>query len=137
MDKLETLTLDDTEDITYNFTSAKVLKVYDGDTVTIGAWYDNGWKRFSVRVYGVDCAEIRGGTVDTKAQAQKAKEYVTNLLLNKVVGIEVLNNKIYHGAKLVEKYGRLLANITTPSGEDLGKLLCDAGLAKPYFGGTK
>ena len=137
MDKLENLTLDDTEDITYNFTNAKVLKVYDGDTITIGAWYDNGWKRFSVRVYGVDCAEIRGGTVDTKEQAQKAKKFVTELILNKVVGIEVLNNKVYHGSKLVEKYGRLLANITTPNGDDLGKLLCDAGLAKPYFGGTK
>ena len=135
--KLENITLDDTSDITYDFKQAKVLKVYDGDTITIGAWYDGGWKKFSVRVYGVDCAEMRGGTVETKEHAVKAKKYVTDLLLNKVIGIEVLNNKMYHGKKLVEKYGRLLANIITPNGDDLGKLLCDAGLARPYFGGTK
>ena len=136
MDKIENLTLDDTEDITYNFTQAKVLKVYDGDTVTIGAWYDNGWKRFSVRIYGIDCAEIRGGTEETKKLAQEAKEYVKSLLLNKVIDIEVLNNKMVNNKKLVEKYGRLLARISI-NGNDIADSLCQANLARPYFGGTK
>jgi endonuclease YncB( thermonuclease family) len=136
MDKIENLTLDDTEDIIYNFTQAKVLKVYDGDTVTIGAWYDNGWKRFSVRIYGIDCAEIRGGTEETKKLAQEAKEYVKSLLLNKVIDIEVLNNKMVNNKKLVEKYGRLLARISI-NGNDIADSLCQANLARPYFGGTK
>ncbi len=136
MSSLETLTLEDTEDITYNFTKAKVLKVYDGDTVTIGAKYDGGWKRFSVRIYGIDCAEIRGGTAETKEQAQKAKKFVADKVLGKVVDIDVLNNKLVDGKKLVEKYGRLLARISI-DGEDLSEALCSTGLARQYFGGTK
>jgi hypothetical protein len=134
---LQSLTLDDVEDLTYDFTKAKVLKVYDGDTITIGAYYDGGYKKFQVRLYGVDCAEIRGGTQESKDEAKKAKEYVSNLVLNKVVTIDVMNNKIYDGKIVREKFGRLLARITTPNGEDLSDLLVSQGLAKKYFGGKK
>lgn len=135
--QLEALTYSTTEEITYNFNIAKVLKVYDGDSLTIGAYYDSGFHRFNVRIFGIDCDELRGGNSITRENALRAKKYVEKLVLNKIVKIEVLNNKILDGKKLREKFGRLLAKITTPEGNDLGDELFIAGLARRYYGGRK
>ena len=135
--KLDELTYVNTPDITYNFTEAKVLKVYDGDTITIGAFYDNGFKKFNVRLYGIDCDELKGGDEITKANALRAKRYTEKHVFNKIVKIDVLNNKIIDGKKHREKFGRLLARITTPEGYDLSNELFLAGLARKYYGGKK
>ncbi len=134
---LEALTYANTDEITYNFTDAKVLKVYDGDSLTIGAYYDGGFRKFNVRIFGIDCDEIKGGNAITRENAQRAKKYVERLVLGKIIKIEVLNNKILDGKKLREKFGRLLAKITTPEGHDLGDELFIAGLARRYYGGKK
>ena len=134
---LNSLTKKDITDVTYDFTRAKVIDVYDGDTITIAALYDGLYRRFTVRLYGVDCAEIRGGTNESKQQAQNAKRFVENAILNKVVEVNVLNNKIYQGKKIHEKYGRLLAIISTPDGRDLAGMLLAAGLAMEYYGDKK
>ena len=135
--QLQSLTYETADELTYNFDEAKVLKVYDGDTLTIAAWFDNGFKRFSVRIFGIDCDEMRGGTSTTRENAVRAKKYVERLVLNKIVKIQILNNKLLDGKKMREKFGRLLAKITTPDGHDLGDELFIAGLARRYYGGHK
>lgn len=128
------------------YTLAKVISVYDGDTVTL-AWYENNetlvWK--SVRLYGCDTAEIRGSSPEEKKLALEAKEFVSS----KVLGVVVfaLFGKF-------DKYGRPLVILWTPekAPDDPGTLetiqetlfessingkLIQEGLALEYYGKTK
>jgi endonuclease YncB( thermonuclease family) len=136
IEKLKNCTIDNTKLITYNFTKAKVLKVYDGDTFTIAGFHNGDFCKFSVRLYGVNCEEIKGGTAETKKLAQDAKKFVEDMILDKIVDIDILNNKIIDNKKMTEKYGRLLCNVKIDN-NDLAISLLNAGLAKPYFGGHK
>lgn len=126
---LQQCTLENTKPVMYKFNKAKVIKVYDGDTITIAALHDGGFCRFSVRFFGVDCDEIRGGTDETKHNAQLAKRYISALVLNKIVDIEVMNDE--H-----EKFGRLLAKVSI-DGVSISNKLLEIGLARPYDGGKK
>jgi len=131
--RLDKLTYEETPEITYDFNKAKVLKVYDGDTFTIGAYHLGKPIKFSVRLYGVDCPELKGPTAE---EGKKAKKFVEDLILDKIIKIEVLNNKVLDGKKIREKYGRLLSKVYI-NGKDLSEELIAMGMAKRYFGGTK
>jgi endonuclease YncB( thermonuclease family) len=133
---LSSATYETAEEITYNFTKAKVIKVYDGDTFTIAAMYNNKLTKFSVRVFGVDCDEMKGGTDDTKRNARLAKVFVKRMILGKIINIDVLNNKIIDGVRIHEKFGRLLARVTI-DGKNLGDELVNHNLARRYYGGNK
>ena len=58
-----------------NFNKVTLSSVYDGDTfkVYLSCRYPIFCKAIPVRVRGVDCPEIRGGTEETKAAAKAAK----------------------------------------------------------------
>lgn len=127
--KLENCTLKNTKPTVYKFIRAKVLKVYDGDTITIAAFHDGNFCRFNVRIFGIDCDEIKGGTEITKRNAQLAKQYVSALVLNKIVDIEIMND-------IHEKFGRLLAKVSI-NGISVADKLLSLGLARPYDGGKK
>ena len=107
----------------------KVVKVYDGDTITVATRlpYSDKWYRFSVRLAGIDSAEIKGKTPNEKAAALKARDALHDLIFGKIVKLKRVST---------EKYGRLLADIYL---EDLhvNKWLLDNGLAIPYDGGNK
>lgn len=125
---------------TYEFNYAKVVKVYDGDTFWIVA--DNHGKifKYPVRLFGCDCAEIRGGNEESKAKAQQAKKFVSDMLLNKIVKIEVLNGRKIDGKIINEKYGRLIAKVEFLKDDkfcDLTTELLNQNLAYTYHGGTK
>jgi endonuclease YncB( thermonuclease family) len=140
--QLQNLTFDEVDETTYTFKKAKVLKVYDGDTFWIAAWCDNRIQKFRVRLYGVDCSEMKGGTVETKLHAQKAKEYLEHKILNQIIDINVLNNKLYKDPKakkekrIREKYGRLLC-IIHMDGINIADEIIKLGLGVAYYGGTK
>ena len=132
-DELAAVTMLTVKDIEYNFTEAKVIKVYDGDTFTIAAYYGNAFRKFSVRLYGVDCPEMRGPHKD---RAVAARNFVADLILDKVVTISVYNNKKINGKKMVEKFGRLLADVHVGD-KLLSQLLYENGHAVKYYGGKK
>lgn len=136
MKQLSEITLNTVDEVVYRFTKAKVLKVYDGDSVTIAAHYGGQIVKFNVRIFGVDCDEMKGGTEQTKRNAKLAKKFVESKILNKIVDIDVLNNKMVDGKRLREKFGRLLAIIKV-DGNDLANMLLEAGLARKYDGGHK
>ncbi len=114
-------------------TYGKVIKVYDGDTITIATRlpYDKTIYRFSVRLRGIDSPEIHGKTENEKLLAIKSRDALCHLIYHKIV---VLKNIEY------EKYGRLLADIyllgqeTKPS---INQWMLDEKYAIPYDGGTK
>ena len=110
---------------------AEVISVYDGDTAT--ATVDLGFKvsaiKVKLRFYGIDTAEIRGGTELTKAAAREAREYVKEKILGKKIRMKSLGKG---------KYGRYLAVIWTigddgeVAEESLNDELIRLGLAKVY-----
>jgi endonuclease YncB( thermonuclease family) len=124
--------------LTYNFTKAKIIKVYDGDTVWIAIKFYNGKiYKFLARIYGIDCSELRSHDLKEKEDAIKAKEFTTNFCLNKIVDINIFNNKLDDKNKIIkEKYGRLLISIEY-EGLNLANELIKNGFAKKYYGGKK
>ena len=111
-------------------TEGEVIHVYDGDTITIVSKlpYDaSPLYRFSVRLAGIDTAEIKGKTDREKELAQEAKCALQKLILNKVVALKNLKT---------EKYGRVLADVYLGD-LHVNQWLLDNKYAIQYSGGTK
>ena len=109
---------------------AKVIKVYDGDTITVAAklpFKKSPIYRFSVRLNGIDSPEIKGTTKQERDLAIKSRDALHNLIFGKI--IELKNNG-------KEKYGRLLSDIYC---DDLhvNKWMVEKGYALAYDGGKK
>jgi micrococcal nuclease len=108
----------------------RVIKVYDGDTITVANYmpYKNSpLYRFSVRINGIDCPELKSRNSTEKQCAIIARDTLSKKILNKNVELQNVT---------LEKYGRMLANVIY-KGENCGKYLCKNRLAVPYSGGTK
>jgi endonuclease YncB( thermonuclease family) len=107
-----------------------VIKVYDGDTLTIAAklpYNGSPLYRFSVRLNGIDCPEIKGKDDDEKQCAILAKNEIINLVFQKEI---ILKNV------QTEKYGRILADVFI-NDLHINQHLLDQRLAVKYDGGTK
>lgn len=103
---------------------AKIIGVYDGDTVT--ALVDLGFLHFQemkLRLYGIDTPELRGSE---KEEGKKVRDIVRDMILDKEVTIRSYKDK-------QGKYGRYLANIILENGLDLNQWLVENGHAKPYL----
>lgn len=112
-----------------NFNKVSLASVYDGDTfkVYLACKYPIFCKAIPVRVRGVDCPEMRGGTPETKAAAKAAKAFTKQFL---------------RGGKILlrncgrDKYFRLLCEVKV-NGVNLGTALLEHGHAVPYDGRVK
>jgi endonuclease YncB( thermonuclease family) len=107
-----------------------VIKVYDGDTITIASrmpYRNSPIYRFSVRLSNIDCPEIKGKTLTEKELAINARD----ALANKVMGKNVILENVS-----LEKYGRLLADVFC-DGVNINQWMLDSKLALPYDGGKK
>ena len=124
------ITWQDTVEFTFPIQGGRVIKVYDGDTITIAAKlpFDNSpLYRLSVRLNGIDTPEIKGKTEDEKTAAKQVKDALSNLILNKRVSIKNIQT---------EKYGRILADVYI--GElHINQWLITEKYAVKYDGGTK
>ncbi len=109
---------------------AEVLSVIDGDTIEVRAviWLGQVVST-RVRLAGIDAPELRGKCARERTLAERARAY----LLARLGGggrAWVRLRDIRYG-----KYaGRVLARVETAAGEDLGRSLMAAGLARPYAG---
>ena len=83
--------------------------------------------KFSVRLNGIDCPEIKGESDDEKQCAQLAKKELEGLILNKQITMKNL---------ATEKYGRILADVYLGD-LHLNKHMLDKRLAVCYDGGKK
>jgi endonuclease YncB( thermonuclease family) len=110
--------------------NGKVIKVYDGDTITIASKIQNTnlpIYRFPVRLSRIDSAEIKGATNAEKEAAIKARDALHKLIFGKIVTLKNVGT---------EKYGRVLADVYL--GEiDVSKWMLDNNYAVPYDGGKK
>jgi len=106
---------------------AIVVKVYDGDTITLAFFHHGEPARISCRINGIDTPELRRSSDYEKALAYEAKDLLSNALLGKIVTI------INPGK---EKYGRVLADVYLDN-LHLNQWLLDERYAVKYDGGTK
>jgi len=108
----------------------KVIKVYDGDTITVASklpFRGSPLYRFSVRLASIDSPEIKGETPKECAAAIKSRDALHNLIFGKI--IELRNNG-------KEKYGRLLADVYL-NGLHVNQWMLDKKYAVKYDGGKK
>ena len=115
----------------------KVVKVYDGDTITVASPLPNTIEpiyRFSVRLRDIDSPEIKGKTEKEKELAEIARNALSEKILYKMVLLENIDT---------EKYGRILADVFLADDKEkvesisISKWMLQNGYAIPYNGGTK
>lgn len=133
-----------------------VDSVYDGDTITllipiqthiyniidtnlnINPNSDNNKQnniflnKIRVRLLGIDTPEIKPkkdieNREEQIAKAKEARDFLSNLILNKVIRTKFINN---------DKYGRPLVNLYDNE-ICINELMIENGYAKRYAGGTK
>lgn len=127
--KYEDATLETSIPFVPDVKEGKVIKVYDGDTITI-ATYVPGSKnlyRFSVRLNGIDTPEMKTHNLQEKQLATKARDALSSRIYGKVVQLKEVS---------FEKYGRLLATVMY-NNENMNQWMLDEKHAVPYNGGTK
>lgn len=127
---LENARYEDTVSFIVPVNYGKVVKVYDGDTLTIASYLpieNSPLYRFSVRLNGIDTPEIKGKSKAEKDLAVAARNALSDLVLGKMVELRNISN---------EKYGRILCDMY------LGDLhvnawMIDNKYAIKYDGGAK
>ena len=114
----------------YTFRCVQYVKNYDADTITfnIPGVHPLIGKSISVRVRGVDTAEIRGSGVCEMKKARIAKRLVENLMKNaKSIELRQVSK---------DKYFRILADVYYDQ-KSLKDILFKNHLAYAYEGGKK
>jgi endonuclease YncB( thermonuclease family) len=117
-----------------------VVKVYDGDTITIATHLNGDTKtlyKFSVRLARIDCPELRTKDETEKRCAIIARDRLY-MFINTMGNLVRLENVGY------DKYGRILAEVYILNKRHMGKegmnlsnWMIEQKLAVPYNGGTK
>jgi endonuclease YncB( thermonuclease family) len=122
--------IEDTVEFTFPIKSGRVIKCYDADTITIASKlpYDaSPLYRLSVRLNGIDAPEIKGKSAEEKEVAKEARDFLSKLVLNKMIRLENVES---------EKYGRILADVYLGD-VHLNEFLLKERYAVKYDGGTK
>jgi len=113
-----------------DYEGAIYVRNYDGDTITFNLpnLHPIIGEKINIRVIGIDTPEIRGKCENEKYNAQQAQKMVADILKDTE---EITLKNMERG-----KYFRIAADVSV-DGEDLGKLLVEAGVAVRYGGGKK
>lgn len=109
---------------------AKVIDVYDGDTIT--CIIDLGFKisiKEKFRLYGINTPEIRTKNLEEKKLGYEAKHRLEELIKDKEVYIEVLKKG---------KFGRWVSNVYVTLDDlnfkkSVNQTLLTEGFAKPFM----
>jgi len=109
---------------------AEVERVVDGDTlaVRVAIWLQQDLNVL-VRIRGIDAPELRGRCDDEKARALVATNALEKLVAGGAVALTAIEGDKY--------FGRVIADVATSAGEDLGAALIARGCVRRYDGGTR
>jgi endonuclease YncB( thermonuclease family) len=108
----------------------KVVKVYDGDTITVASRYpdvDKDIYRYVVRLRGIDAPELRSEFSKETELAKISRQALYELIFGKIVRLDKVK---------IEKYGRLLADVHVDN-IHVNQWLLDNKYAVPYDGKKK
>jgi endonuclease YncB( thermonuclease family) len=130
-DYLVNITYKDTVPYVHQIHRGKVVKVYDGDTITIAAkllHFDNSpVYRFSVRLRGIDSPEMKTKFPIEKILADKSQKALSQFILHQIVYLTDVG---------MDKYGRILANVYLDK-VNISQWMLENGYAVPYDGTIK
>jgi endonuclease YncB( thermonuclease family) len=129
-------------------TWAKVLSVYDGDTMTVALPVQDSVFKFQLRINGIDTPEMKG---PHKTQAYAARNRMLQLCglaiaLEDMSSSKQVQNMLETNPAYVwlecgspDKYGRTLADVyASPAKQELfSTIMIKEGHAYAYDGGTK
>ena len=112
------------------FYAARVIDVYDGDTVRvdIDLGFNMSLRNLRVRLVGIDTAEMKSKDPTLKQRAVEARDWLRSKCLDSDVFLE---------SSGLDKYGRWLGKLHTKDGVCLNDELLRLGFAVGYDGGTK
>ncbi len=114
-----------------NIKIGRVIKVYDGDTITIAARIpkskDRKIYKFNIRLNRIDCPEIKTTNITEKKYGLKIRDILNEKIMNKMIKLKIINT---------DKYGRYLAEISYKK-ENINNWLLDNKYAIYYDGGKK
>lgn len=108
----------------------RVLKVYDGDTITI-VGYEEGsdeLHKYSIRINGIDCPELKSKNKNEVHIAKIARDMLALMIYKNIVSLE--------NVKGLDKYGRLLCDVIYDD-INVSKWMLEKRLAVEYDGGKK
>lgn len=107
--------------------AAEVVKVRDGDTVEVEAYvWPLQMVRVAVRLRGIDAPELHGKCPGERAAAELARDRLAALVAGQSVSLTKVSGDKY--------FGRVLADLAMPGGEDAARLLLKERLVVPYAG---
>lgn len=106
---------------------AKIVSVYDGDTVNAVFYFNNDLHRWSCRLDGIDTPELRTTNDKEKEMGVMVRNELRKKILNKVVKLK---------CKEFDKYGRLLVDIYY-NDININEWLIDNKYAVKYTGGKR
>ena len=121
---------------TQNEYDVVLLKCVDGDTVDVdidlgfGVWL----KDERVRIMGIDTPESRTSDKVEKVFGLAAKNRLKELLEN---GGKLITTENKSGEDMKGKFGRILGDFRTPSGDLVTDIMISEGHCVAYFGGSK
>lgn len=134
---LESTTKQNTEFMTLkgNIYNAKIVYIYDGDTLHVVFKEFDKFYRWNCRIMGVDTPELRTKNLKEKELGYKVRDALIERFMDKIVKIK---------CDEFDKYGRLLIDVFVPNDieENDGNLMLSQWLinneyAYEYDGGTK
>lgn len=114
-----------------NLKKGFVVKVYDGDTITIISKIHclDEEHKFVIRLKGIDAPEIKSNNILEKKIAIRSRNWLRHKILGKVIYLHDIGH---------DKYGRILANIyLSKHNKSLNQHMLDLKYARIYDGGKK
>lgn len=126
-------------------TLARVVDVYDGDTLKIVFKFKDTFYKFDARLINIDACEIRNTNTELKNKAIEARDFVVSLLLKQKHDTYSNISQLFENNVVIvtvfcydfDKYGRILVDIFTQDSENIKDLLIEHKLAHYYDGGKK
>jgi endonuclease YncB( thermonuclease family) len=128
--RLDSLKVNDVGNFSFNGIKkiAKVVDVYDGDSITVIFKFNGKYQKFKIRMDGYDTPELRSHNVLEKEYAVRAREALQKMVLDKLIKLECGKN---------DKYGRILGKVCTLDGICVNDYMVQNKFGYSYTGGTK
>ncbi len=141
--ELETNSYNNVDLFTFNkhFTKAKVVDVYDGDTILIVFYYRDIPFKTKFRMYGYDSPELKPlKNIDNRELhikcAKKARDMLSEQILDKIVWVSFVEEEKY-GRTMGKIYKITNQNFYHPTDLCYNNWMIDNKLGKIYDGGKK
>lgn len=129
---------------------ARLVAVHDSDTCRVVFQTPDGVKQFIVRVYGIDGPELMSQDLEEKRHGILARNKFLEVIAPSLFQThgeydqKLITDKLATHVTLVrldlgafDKYGRLLAKVSTIDGIDVGQRLIESKAVHAYYGKTK